>query len=153
MYSFIDNQLIDFNNSIKNIFNEINKRYIKEYYYYSVNISNINKTIISYCNSIDKILENYKKQINNDYLIHNSFLNSLKKLFKIRIEKYRNKVDTFSINFNFELLNMTLDLGKFISEILIKDYEDLEFSFIYEHINIFEENEEIYKKQINDIYL
>jgi len=153
MFSFIDNKLNDFNHSIINLFIEINKRYIEKYYYYSVNISNINKTFISFLNSIDNILENYKKQINNDYLIHNSYLNSMEKLFKIQIGKYRKKVEEFSNNFNFDLLNMTLDLGKFISEILIEDYEDLEFSFIYEYIKIFEENEEIYKKQINDIFM
>jgi len=149
----IDNQLNNFNHSIIKIFNEINKRYIKEYNYYSLNISNINISIASYINSINDILENYKKQINNDYLIHNSYLNSMKKLFKLQIENYRKTVETFSNNFNFELLNITLDLGKFISEILNKDYDSLEFSFIYDYVKIFEENEEIYKKRINAIFI
>jgi len=153
MYSFIDNQLNDFNQSIINIFNKINKKYIKEYHYYSLNISKINISIASYINSINVILENYKKQINNDYLIHNSYLNSMKKLFKLQIEKNRKNVETFSNNFNFELLNMTLDLGKFISQILNKDYENLEFSFIYDNVKIFEENEDIYKNRINEIFL
>ena len=153
MHSFIDNQLNYFNHSIINLYNEINKKYFKEYDYYSINISKINTTIASFLNSIKEILENYKNQINLDYLIHNSLLNSLKKLYKFQIEKYRKNVELYSNNFNFELLNMTLDLGKFISEILDKDYEDLEFTFIYEYVKIFEENEKFYKNKINDIFI
>ena len=146
--SLIDNQLNNFNHLLISLFNEIN-----EYYFYSVNISNINITIKSYFHSIDNMLENYKKQINKYYLIHNSYLNSMKKLYKLQIEKYKEDVREFTNNFNFEFLNMTLDLGKFISEILYKDYEDLEFTFIYENAKIFEENEEIHMEKINNIFI
>ena len=148
MNSLIDYQLNDYNLSLINLFNEIN-----EYYFYTVNITNINITIKSYIKSIDNILENYKKQINTDYRIHNSYLNSMKKLYKLQIEKYKEDIGEFSNNFNFELMNMTLDLGQYISEILNKDYEDLEFPFIYENAKIFEENEEIYMEKINNIFI
>ena len=148
MNSLIDNQLNDYKISLINLFNEIN-----EYYFYSVNISNINITIKSYIKSIDSILVNYKKQINTDYLIHNSYLNSMEKLYRLQIEKYKEDIGEFSNNFNFELLNMTLDLDLYISEILNKDYEDLEFPFIFENVKIFEENKEVYMEKINNIFI
>ena len=61
-------------------------------------------------------------------------MNSLKRIYKIYIDEIGKNFESYSKNFNFELLNMTLELDKYIIKVLDKDYEDLEFSFYDKYI-------------------
>lgn len=48
------------------------------------------------------------------------------------------KINYYAKNYDFSLLNMTYDLGELENIILKRKYDDYEFLFIYDYIELFE---------------
>ncbi len=121
----------------------LNKEYneINECFYYNINEIKLNQTFMTYYNSLDNIFKNYLNVINedlNDYHFYNAFSYSIKNLYYSQFKKYGKSVEEYSKNFNYELLNLTLDLDKYFIEILKDDYNDFEFLFVFDYIESYD---------------
>ncbi len=106
---------------------------------------------MSYYNSLDNIFKNYMTIINNDlndYHFYNAFSYSIKNLYYSQFQKYEEYIEEYSKNYNFELLNITLDLGKYFSAILKDEYKDFEFSFIFDYIELYDKYQDFYKTNL-----
>ena len=86
----------------------------------------------------------------NDYHFYNAFSYSIKNLYYSQFIKYGKSVEEYSKNFNYELLNITLDLDKYFIEILKDDYNDFEFSFVFDYIESYDKYQDFYKKNLNN---
>ena len=161
----LNNNYQNFTNKINNDLNTIhsfllnnqilNKEYdeINEYFYSTIDEIKLNQTFMSYYNSLDNIFKNYMTIINNDlndYHFYNAFSYSIKNLYYSQFIKYGKSVEEYSKNFNFELLNITLDLDKYIIEILKDDYNDFEFLFLFDYIESYDKYQDFYKKNLNN---
>ena len=133
-FNFIEPLLIQFNNTLYEQKNEYLLYYIDEN------------------NTFKEIFNDYKSQIktifgffNNEILKLNSsssFLNS----FRIHLSGEQNKkrsyfkniINNISKSYNYHLLNMTLNIGDIIENYLIKEYEEHEFSLMFEFMRIYD---------------
>ena len=161
----LNNNYQNFTNKINNDLNTIhsfllnnqilNKEYdeINEYFYSTIDEVKLNQTFMSYYNSLDNIFKNYMTIINedlNDYHFYNAFSYSIKNLYYSQFKKYGKSVEEYSKNFNYEFLNITLDLDKYFIEILKDDYNDFEFSFVFDYIESYDKYQDFYKKNLNN---
>ena len=153
----INKKINDFNNEMNNLYLNIIKK-SNNYDFYSIDEENLNLTFISYYNSIYNSFNNYLEKYfnfskNNDY--HNSFTKSLRNIYNLQIIDYGEKIKQFSNNFNLELFNLSLSLDKLIIDELRKDYDNFEFSFLYNYIDVYINYENIYQNnfidKINDL--
>ena len=153
----INKKINDFNNEMNNLYLNIIKK-SNNYDFYSIDEENLNLTFISYYNSIYNSFNNYLEKYfnfskNNDY--HNSFTKSLRNIYNLQIIDYGEKIKQFSNNFNLQLFNLSLSLGKLIIDELRKDYDNFEFSFLYNYIDVYINYENIYQNnfidKINDL--
>ena len=151
----INNQLDIFYDILEKYFSEINSTIFQKVDYYS-----INKTkLINYFKLFYKYLDNaFNSIINNlnyleyDYNFHNAFSFSIKNIFIERFNAYKEVLQEYSKEFNFQLLNMTLDLDNYIYNILIKDFQDLEFLFVYDYIQLYEKYQKKYQNNLISNY-
>ena len=148
---FLKNKFDEYHQTINNIFSKINTQIIDNYNYFGINEEKMNQTFIDSYNLISNLLEDYFNSINNlnnSPNFHNSFSYTMKRIFNLQFNKYGENIKQYSEKFNFNLLNISLDLDKYIIDILRKDYEDFEFSFIYDYVGLFVEYETTYQKNL-----
>ena len=135
-------------------FNETYFQEIKIYYN-----SLLEQTFIYYKNTVNNLKNSYK--------FHNSIKSLLRKQQKEKRNYFKEIINNFSLKYDFNLLNMTYNLGQYETKILKKEYDDYEFIYIYDYVEIFENNtsgyirqivekieniEEIIKQKFKDIY-
>ena len=140
-------------NIVKSKFNnidEILKRFNDTLYQQKdeYTIYNIDKN-----NTFYNDFEEFLYQINNTFEIFKSnildlnknpfFLNTFRNLIfnnnQIpKINYYKNKINEIGKNHDYRLLNMTLDLGEIIGNLLKKGYEEHEFSYVFEYMEIYD---------------
>ena len=97
------------------------------YYIYKSNIKNI----------FNKTRENITN-LNNSYIFHNGIKTILSKLQLNKREYIRDTINKYSNNYDFDLLNLSYNLGEKIEKYLEKEYIDYEFTYIYSYVEIFE---------------
>ena len=135
----------DYNEILNKIFSEIN-----EYDYYSFNETKLNQTFMSFYNSLNNIFNNYLNnvinKVNKDYNFYNAFSYSIKNLYYTQFKIYGENIKEYSKSFNFELFNSTSDLDKYIIDILENDYNNLEFSFVFDYIELYDKYNNKYQK-------
>ena len=130
----IDKNINIFNNEINNFYLDIIKE-SNNYDFYSIDEENLNLTFISNYNSLNNSFNNYLEKYFNfskNYNFHNSFTKALRNIYNLQIIDYGEKIKQFSNNFNLELFNASLSLDQLIIDELRKDYDNFEFSFLYE---------------------
>ena len=149
IYQFLLN---DYNEILNKIFSEIN-----EYDYYSFNETKLNQTFMSFYNSLNNIFNNYLNnvinKVNKDYNFYNAFSYSIKNLYYTQFKIYGENIKEYSKSFNFELFNSTSDLDKYIIDILENDYNNLEFSFVFDYIELYDKYNNKYQKNLNNIII
>ena len=151
--NFLRNKLNEYHQIFNNIFSQINNQIINKYNFYGINEEKFNQTFVNFYNLINNVLEEYYNStisLYNNPDFHNSFSYAIKRIFNIQFKKYGENIKHYSERFNFKLLNISIDLDKFILDILRKEYEEFEFSFIYDYVGLFEEYETIYQKNLSE---
>ena len=124
---------------------------IKNYDFYNINKNYFKSAYNNYSLLIQKGFKIYKEKILNldkNYLFYNSLKNILRSLQLNKRNAYKNIVNDFSKNYDFELLNISYNLGEDIYLYLLKEYDNYEFSFIYDYFELFNKNTEIYISNI-----
>ena len=76
--------------------------------------------------------------LNNNYLFNNSLKYFLSKLQSIKRKYIKNHINNYSKIFEFELLNISYNLGEKIEKVLEEEFNEYEFTFIYDYVEIFE---------------
>ena len=149
--NIIRNKFDNYHQTFNNIFSKINSQIIENYNFFGINEEKINQTFNDCYSLINKIFEEYYNSTNNLYNnsnFHNSFSYAMKRIFNLQFKKYGENIRYYSEKFNFKLLNISVDLDKYIIDILRKEYEDFEFSFIYDYIELFVEYETTYQQNL-----
>ena len=144
-FNFVDSILFEFN---KTLFEQKN-----EYQMYNIDENNTFLEIFKeYQTKISEIFENIIKEILNLNESTN-FINGLRKhLFYEQHKKilyFKTFIDEISTNYNFNLLNMTLNIGEIIENLLIKEYESLEFNSNYKYMKIYNQYLNNYLERIS----
>jgi len=152
---FINNQLDSFNDILEKYFSKINSTIFQKFDYYNIdkkNLINYFELFYKYLdNAFNSILNNINS-LENDYNFHNAFSYSIKNIFNERFISYKEVIQEYAKEFDFHLLNITLDLDEYIYNILYKDFQDLEFSYIYSYIELYEQYQKLYLNNLINIY-
>ena len=116
----------------------INETYFKEIkkHFYSL----LNKSFNYYKNVVNNLKNNYK--------FHNSIKFLLRKQQEEKRLYLKQEINNFSLNYDYNLINMKYDLGEFESKLLKKEYDDYEFIYVYDYVEILENYTAGYIKQI-----
>ena len=145
-------------NSLLNEFNDtlFSQLSIRDNYdYYNFNetyFTKMNSYFKSSIRNIFKISKNNITNLKNNYNFNNSMKAILHKLQYKKREYFKNIINNFSKNYDFNLLNMTYDLGEYLKLFMEKEYDDYEFTFIYDYVALFERQTYPYiNKIIEDI--
>ena len=127
-------------NDIISQFNETLYRQIYSYNIYNIDKNNLfSKNYEDYFYTIKNSFQIFKsniKALNKNYIFLNSFRNHMLNLQKKKRNFYKSIIDEMSREHDFHLLNMTLEIGDVISNLLQNDYNEDEFSYLFEYINI-----------------
>ena len=129
---------------------------IKKYDFYNINKNYFKSAYNNYSLLIQKGFNIYKEKILNldkNYLFYNSLKNILRSLQLNKRNDYKNIINDFSKNYYFELLNISYNLGEDIYLYLLKEYDNYEFTFIYDYFELFDKNTEIYINNITKAIL
>ena len=154
----VNNNTLKYIHSLLDNFNETLYKQLslkEKYDYYNINKTYFDSVYLDYNTSIQSCFQKYKNKIKG--LGHNfDFYNSLRlTLRNLQLNKrnfYKNLINDFAQQYDFKLLNMTYDLGEEIFKYLLKDYDDYEFTFIYDYFQLFYNNTDNYiKLLIEDI--
>ena len=142
--------LLEFNETL---YMQLNITYNYDYY-------NINKTYFQ------NIKNYYEQLINNSFIIHKNYINQLnysynyknviKEAIKFYIDKkiefFKNTINEFAQNYEFNFLNYSLNLGEYAAKYMKKKYDDYIFKYIYEYVELYENNSLIYiNKLLKDL--
>ena len=137
-FEFIDEIINEFNNTL---FQQKN-----EYNIYNIDKNNtLKKTYEDYLieiqNTFNKLKNNITSFKNNSYFL-NSFRRYLTSIQKEKINDYKIKINELveEQKHNYQLLNMTLDLGLIIGNMLKTEYDKHEFLYVIEYIQIIDVN-------------
>ena len=132
-FNFVESILFEFNETL---FEQKN-----EYQLYKIEENNTFLEIYKeYQEKIKQIFTNIINEILN--LNENTnFINGLRRHLsyeqKQKILYFKNFIYNISKNYNYQLLNMTLNIGEVVETLLIKEYENLEFSTNYKYLKIY----------------
>ena len=116
---------------------------IKKYDFYNINKNYFKSSYFNYSLLIQKGFNIYKEKILNldkNHLFYNSLKNILRSLQLNKRNTYKNIINDFSNNYDFELLNISYNLGEDIYLYLLKEYDNYEFTFIYDYFELFDKN-------------
>ena len=133
----------------KTLFNQISLR--DNYQFYNINESYFKEIYLYYYLLINDTFKEYKNQINSlniDYNFHNIIKKRFKKHMEKKIEYYKDIIDNYSTIFNSYLLGNNYDIGEYQSKSIQSEIIDYEFTKIYDYVEIFETNEDLYKINI-----
>ena len=150
----------DYNNTINNtvniiidniipLMNEFNKTLIEQlslrdkYTYNNFNREYFKNIFLIYNTSLENMFELTRENITNltyinTYIFYNSFKTILSKLQLNKRNYFKKIINDFAINYDYELLNISFNLGERIEYFLEKEYADYEFTFIYDYVETFE---------------
>ena len=113
----------------------------ENYTYYNFNQTFFKNIYYSYESIIKNIFHKAREnitQLNNNHIFHNGIKKILSYLQLNKRKYIRESINNFSKNYDFELLNITYNLGEKIENHLEKEYSDYEFTFIYNYVEFFE---------------
>jgi len=133
----------------KTLFNQISLR--DNYQFYNINESYFKEIYLYYYLLINDTFKEYKNQINSlniDYNFHNIIKKRFKKHMEKKIEYYKDIIDNYSTIFNSYFLGNNYDIGEYQSKSIQSEIIDYEFTKIYDYVEIFETNEDLYKINI-----
>ena len=143
----INNILNETSYSINSLMNEFNQTLFSQislrenYTFYNYDQEYFKNIYYTLKSNIKKMFNKNRENItnlNNNYIFHNGIKTILSKLQIIKRKYIRDTINNFSKNYDFELLNISYNLGEKIEKHLEKEYNDYEFTFIYNYIEIFE---------------
>ena len=146
-------------NDITNILDELkkvleNQISIKyKYDYFNIDKNYFNNVYKSYYSLIENICNKYKEKIiklKENKLFYNSLKSKVRKYKFTKSNYIKNLFNIYLINkgYNFEFFGKNYDLGDNIKKFLDNEYIDYEFNLIYYYFELFENNTEIYVKNI-----
>ena len=133
----------------KTLFNQISLR--DNYQLYNINETYFKEIYLYYYSLINEAFIEYKKQINSfnqDYNFHNIIKKKFNKHISIKKEYYKFIINNYSTIFNFDLFGKNYDIGEYQSDSIQSEINEYEFTKKYDYIEIFETNEDKYKKKI-----
>ena len=158
----INNTVKIITDNIISLMNEFNQTLLEQlslrdnYIYNNFNQTYFKNMFISYKSSIKNIFnlteENitYLTNVNND-IFHNGIKKILSKLQINKRTYIKNIINDFSKNYDYNLLNISYNLGERIEYFLEKEYDDYEFSFIYDYVETFENYTKSYINKLIEI--
>ena len=127
LYEFNDT-LFEQISILKNNSNYIYEIDLKEAYlhYYSLILKAFNDT------------KNIIISLNHSYLFHNSINNIINNLQYNKRAYFKEIVNIFSKKYDFSLINISYDLGENLKIFMEREFNDYEFAYIYDYVEIFE---------------
>ena len=152
--SYFHNEIISFINLQLNYFNEtlLKQLSLKDNYeHYNINETYFKEMYLYFYEKIHNIFNDYKNiiyNINNSYIFHNSPKKIFRNLQSDKREFFKKIINNFSNNYDFNLLNITYDLGENLIIFMQKEYYDFEFEVIYDYIELFENYTNSYVSEI-----
>ena len=136
IFNFINLQIKDFNETL------LRQLSLKDNYeYYNINETYFKEMHLYFYEKIHNIFIDYKNfiyNLNKSYIFHNSLKKIFRNLQSDKREFFKKIVNNFSKNYDFNLLNMTYDLGENLIIFMQKEYYDFEFGVIYDYVELFE---------------
>jgi len=153
--TYIINDILRFSITSLNEFNETLYKQIaliSHYDYYNFNQTYFKQMYSFYISLLEKYFKDYKNIISNlkySYIFHNSIKKILRKLQQGKRQYFKEQINYYAKNYDFNLLNMTYDLGESERIIIKRKYDDYEFSFIYDYIELFENYTDYFINAIN----
>ena len=142
---YTNNIINDLINSINALFNKFNKTlYEQKNKYDFYNIKNINifkEVLTNYYKLIEnKFSFNYNQIINltKTFQLKNVLKNLLSDLQNKKILYFKSKLNEFGKNYNLHSLNITINIGEYFEKYIKRCYEELEFQYIFEYVEIYE---------------
>ena len=160
------------NNYYKNNITELNKKILDNIYnlldkfnktlylqtllknnydYYSLNHYYFESIYNYYYSLLKNCFDKYKQKI-RQLKNNTSFYNILKEnLDNLQLNKrifLENRINNFSLNYEYESIGFTYNLTKDLISFIKKEYIDYEFSFIYDYYELFEKYSIIYSEKI-----
>ena len=137
----------------KTLFNQLEIK--KNYDYFNLNKTYFILMFNNYKSSLKNVFIDYNntiKALNNNYIFHNSIKKLLRKYQRNKREYFKELINEFEKKFDFKLLNINYDLGEQLKLYMEKEYNDYEFKYIYQYVELFENYTPTYiNKIINDI--
>ena len=130
--------------SLLNEFNETLYKQLflaKKYDFYNFNKSYFSEQFYHYYSQIENIFSTYIYNIsslNKSFIFHNSIKNIFRKLQSNKRNNFKNIINDFSKNYDFNLLLMSFDIGENSRYFMEKDYYDFEFNNVYNYVELFE---------------
>ena len=117
---------------------------------------NFNKTIFNRITNtiLEKIEQSFDNVINNtknimdDYIFKNALKMKLENLNNEKAQFFRNFVDDLNINYEIKPFNLTYVIGKRTENFILNVLNNIMFSHIYEYIELYEKNNNIYIKSL-----
>ena len=131
---YLNSLLDDFNDTLYDQLDDIDNKY------YNLSFE-FNELYNEFYNNIEETFNNNKNKIEalrNSKTLHNYLKNYLKTLQEQKRIDFKNKINEKAKNYNLELLNITINLGEYIESIMKKEYEEEEFKYEYNYINIYD---------------
>ena len=118
--------------------------------------NNFNKTIFNRITNtiLEKIEQSFDNVINNtknimdDYIFKNALKMKLENLNNEKAQFFRNFVDDLNINYEIKPFNLTYVIGKRTENFILNVLNNIMFSHIYEYIELYEKNNNIYIKSL-----
>ena len=157
---FVSDTMKEIKEGIISLMNEFNQTLyyqlsIRENYtYYNYNNTYFNNIYNSYKMLIKNTFSQTRTNISNlknSYIFNNSMKTLLSKLQSEKRKYIKNTINNFcqyNKEYNFNLLNKRYNLGEKIENVLEKEYIDYEFTFIYDYVELFENNIQTYINRI-----
>ena len=144
--SGLNELLLEFN---KTLYNQLNLIY--DYDYYNINKNYFKNIFIYYQKLINKSFEQHKDliiQLDNSY----NFKNVIKDVIDIHIDrkiKYsKYEINSFIKPYEIQFLNYSFNLGEYIAKYMKKSYLDYIFKYIYDYVELYENNTSIYTNRL-----
>ena len=147
----ITNTINEIINSINILFKKFNDTlYGQKNKYDFYNIKNINifkEVLTNYYKLIEnKFSFNYNQIINltKTFQLKNVLKNFLSDLQNKKILYFKSKLNEFGKNYNLHSLNITINIGEYFEKYIKRCYEELEFQYIFEYVEIYENFSKVY---------
>ena len=147
----ITNTINEIINSINILFKKFNDTlYGQKNKYDFYNIKNINifkEVLTNYYKLIEnKFSFNYNQIINltKTFQLKNVLKNFLSDLQNKKILYFKSKLNEYGKNYNLHSLNITINIGEYFEKYIKRCYEELEFQYIFEYVEIYENFSKVY---------
>ena len=154
MNMIINNIILLMNDFNQTLMNQLSMR--ENYTYNNFNQEYFKNILMKYNSSIKNMFALFRENITNltninNYIFHNSIKTILSKLQLKKRIYIKNLINDFDKKYDYNLLNISYNLGEKIEYLLKKEYDDYEFIFIYDYVETFENYTKPYINKINQI--